>query len=671
MALVAGTLSTTSIFDNRITISSGSDPSGASGTVTVDLYRSTTAGFTPSSDTKLASTVTLPYDDNFSFTTGTPPYPAQTVYYYAAVYTDASGATATSPVVSQAAALPALGSIVFTLGKSSLGVTLSAPLTGANNNNDGYNYRWGRAESLADLTAETGTFAWLPQAGTWIPDAGAQPVGYIPTWTDTSGTAGTTYYYVVQGGDQPADSYVAQTVSAAIVFPDENGNNGGSETALAIGTLGATETGTTTANVTLSADLSGGSGTGYAIALHRSTTSGFTPSTATLLTASATFPYADTGLTAATTYYYEAVGSDSTGATVSTAQAAVTTESVTPAPDAPTYAADNAAIYYSPANWLVASGVAKSVQVGAYFRFMFSGQSCTLNFDLTGIAADGCSLAIVVDGVAITYVQALTADVIVTAPDFDQSASSHVVEVTVKGVDKSKYTVWTEQQTAVVFKGVTTTGTIAASANMTKTLLFYGDSYGEGHFNLSAVANTGEDGRISVAMGFRNLGYEVGGLAVSGASMCAGYGDGLTPGMADYWDQLWENQPRVYNVAPDVIVINQASNDSGVSSDADYEAAYKAVIAAMLAKFPETKIVCMAGIDDTQATQIQAVVTAVNDSRVLYYRPGALFTGQDNIGGHPSAALLVGTLIPELCNGLAAVLPVTDTVVDIPGYVFS
>lgn len=99
------------------------------------------------------------------------------------------------------------------------------------------------------------------------------------------------------------------------------------------GALSKVSVGQTTASLS-SAAASGGTGP-YTYQWYRSTTSGFTPGAGNIISGATSLTLSDSGLSAATTYYYKVVATD-TGAgnaTSTSAQLAVSTAAASPVPN--------------------------------------------------------------------------------------------------------------------------------------------------------------------------------------------------------------------------------------------------------------------------------------------------------------------------------------------------
>jgi hypothetical protein len=100
---------------------------------------------------------------------------------------------------------------------------------------------------------------------------------------------------------------------------------------LAIGSITLVSVGSTTANLLAPAATGGSAPVTYQ--WYRSTTSGFTPGSLTLLTGDTSLSLSDSGLTPGTVYYYEIVATDAAAAKASSNQLTVTSTASSPNPN--------------------------------------------------------------------------------------------------------------------------------------------------------------------------------------------------------------------------------------------------------------------------------------------------------------------------------------------------
>ena len=154
------------------------------------------------------------------------------------------------------------------------------------------------------------TSGFTPSSGTQVATASGT------TYTDTGLTAGTTYYYAVEatnanGSSSPSNQASATTQTTTTVAAPTN----------------LTATATSTSSIGLNFTASTTSGVSYLV--YRSTTSGFTPSSANQIGTTGATTYSDNGLAAGTTYYYVVKATNSSGTSPASNQAGATTQTIT------------------------------------------------------------------------------------------------------------------------------------------------------------------------------------------------------------------------------------------------------------------------------------------------------------------------------------------------------
>ncbi|MFZ0771856.1 MAG: malectin domain-containing carbohydrate-binding protein [Candidatus Sulfotelmatobacter sp.] len=156
------------------------------------------------------------------------------------------------------------------------------------------------------------------------------------SYGDTGLAASTAYYYIVEALDGDGTS----AASAQATATTESG--GGSCTTVAATPVGLTATASSSSSIVLTwtPDTPPANCT-VTYSIYGSTTSGFTPSSSTLIVSGLTSAsYTNTGLAASTTYYYVVVAVDAEGSSAASAQTSATTQSgsgsCTTVPSAPT-----------------------------------------------------------------------------------------------------------------------------------------------------------------------------------------------------------------------------------------------------------------------------------------------------------------------------------------------
>ena len=303
MPSVPGTPSGTGTSSSQISLTWGASTAGASCTVSYNLFRSTTSGFTPSTSNLVASGLSSPSFSDTGLTA------ASTTDYCKIEAADGDGTSAasaqgsgtttgTGSCTSVSAAPTGLTATASSL--SAIGLTWNAVTPPANCSIKSYSVYGGTTANPTTLIASgvTGT-----------------------SYSSTGLAASTTYYYVVKAVDADGTSAAsaqvqATTLANASCTTVPSAPTGLTATASSSSAIGLSWTAVTPpANCTISS---------YSV--YGSTTSGFTPGSGNLIASGLTgTSYSDTGLSASTTYYFvvEAVDADGTSA-ASTQQSATT-----------------------------------------------------------------------------------------------------------------------------------------------------------------------------------------------------------------------------------------------------------------------------------------------------------------------------------------------------------
>ncbi|MGA2889654.1 MAG: immunoglobulin domain-containing protein [Terracidiphilus sp.] len=134
--------------------------------------------------------------------------------------------------------------------------------------------------------------------------------------------------------------------------------------------------------------------------VYGSTTSGFTPSSSSLITITSAATYSNTGLTASTTYHYVVEATDLDGTSLASVQASATTTASAPATDF--------ALAVAPASLAVTAGSSGTETVTVTPENGFSSNS-TISFTCSGLPADAtCSFAPIAVTAAGNIVSTLT-----------------------------------------------------------------------------------------------------------------------------------------------------------------------------------------------------------------------------------------------------------------------
>jgi hypothetical protein len=327
------------------------------GVARYDVYRGTTAGFTPSAANRIAQPTGLSYTDTVAAGT----------YYYKVAAEDAVGNVG-----------PTTNELSLQVGDTS---APSAPGTLTATGAIGRaNLSWGAATDnvgVVRYNVHRGTTSgFTPSAANRI----AQPTG--TTYQDN--TAAGTYFYKVTAEDAAGNVGNASNEASATVLTDTTAPS-------APGGLAAGVTGST-ANLTWSAATDDVAVVRYNV--HRGTTAGFTPSAANRIAQPTGTSYSDTGL-AIGTYYYKVTAEDAAGNVGGASNEVSASVADATAPSAPSGLAANVAGSTVNLTWTAATdnvGVVRyNVHRGTTSGFTPSaanrvGQPAGTSFADTGVA---------------------------------------------------------------------------------------------------------------------------------------------------------------------------------------------------------------------------------------------------------------------------------------------
>lgn len=372
----------------------------------------------------------------------------------------------------------------------------------------------------------------------------------------------------------------------------------------------------------------------------------------------------DTSITASgygSTYCSEAVSGQAVGITDYTLGDGVSA-SVTIAPNA-------LGIVYSPANWNVQTAAATTINGGARMRTLFTGASCTLNFDLSKmVAAAQSKIRYRIDGehnpwnyVTLTSGNASLA---CAMPSDTLAYPVHLLEVDVvsttefqapAGTSGQRWDPGTGPNTAVVLTGLTLASGGAVSSPSVAGLkgLLLGDSITEGYLTVNASASADTD-RSDSTLGWafalgRLLGAEIGVVGFGGQAWGAG-GVGGVPAFPNTWSNLYSGVARSL-AGLDFIAINMGENDGTNAVTATITSTLNAILAAA----PATcALYVMRPFSGKQAANLQAAIAATTTpARFAYLDTTGLFdTTQSVDGQHPNGAINASVIAP----GVAALI---------------
>jgi len=290
-------LTATAASSTDVNLSWTASTAGTGCSITYNVYRSTTSGFTAGSGNQIATGVS---STTYSDTSAAP----STTYYYVVEGVDSAGSSAQS---SQATATTPCGVPAAPTGLGATAISSSQ-----------INLSWtATTSSCSGITYDvfrSTTSGFTAGSGNEI----ASGVS-TTTYSDSGLTASTTYYYLVEavdsGGTSGPSNQASATTQATTCAAAPTAPSG----------LGATAISSSQINLSWTASTAG-TGCSITYSVFRSTTSGFTAGSGNQIASGlTTTTYSNTGLAASTTYYYLVEGVDAAGSSAASNQASATT----------------------------------------------------------------------------------------------------------------------------------------------------------------------------------------------------------------------------------------------------------------------------------------------------------------------------------------------------------
>jgi lysophospholipase L1-like esterase len=327
-------------------------------------------------------------------------------------------------------------------------------------------------------------------------------------------------------------------------------------------------------------------------------------------------------------------------------------------------AANDPSILYSPFNWTAGNGASTTINAGAYLRTMFTGSTCSMNFDLSTSIAPASEIYWRVDGyeAGTPWVRTVPGANVACTPSSDLSAAPwHMLEMVVKSTSET-INRWNTAQagTAVRFAGLS----LAPGASGQRpfpapwSILLLGDSITEGVRTVNQTATNDTD-RNDATLGWafrlgNLLGAEVGVVGFGGTGLTVG-GSGGVPALTTSYNLVSSGQPRAPAAPPNLIVINEGTNDT-----ANVTAAAVAVLNGLIAQYPDTPIAVLVPFNGSHAADLALAAQTCNRPGVVHLVPtnGVVnpANGIDSLGLHPTGPNNLGMIAPRLASMLAPIL---------------
>ena len=426
-------------------------------------------------------------------------------------------------------------------------------------------------------------------------------------------------------------------------------------------TIGTATAGNTSASITFTAGTAGATATTSYLAT--STPGGFTGT-------SATSSITVSGLTNGTTYTFTVHATNTSG---NSPESAIS-NSVAPVA-ATNNALLTASVLFSPYNWNLVSNTAKTINAGAYFKTLFGGTACSLNFDMTGLVAPFPEILYRIDKYGPWITANIAATLVLTIPtDTADYATKpgHYLEVIVKSTTETQNR-WTPQATAVSLTGILLdAGKILTTVPaLPLKILYYGDSITEGVRTVNGTATNDTD-RNDASQGWAYRSAEIlgaeAGIVGFGATGLVTAGSGGVPAITASYNFLYSGVSRTFATIPDAIIINEGTNDGAAATTTAVTTLLNGLIAATPAA---TKIIVLRPFNGNQAANLQAGIAACTaPARCFYVDTTGYFTSANSFDAtHPYGvenithiAPLVATAIRSVLAGMPTLIARTVTV---------
>lgn len=330
----------------------------------------------------------------------------------------------------------------------------------------------------------------------------------------------------------------------------------------------------------------------------------------------------------------------------------------------------SASILYSPLNWTQEGATASTINPGAYFRTMFTGSFCDMNFDTSNATFPYSQIYWRVDGyeAGTPWVRATPAANISCNPSSDFAAAPwHMLEVVVKSTSQS-INRWNASAlgTVVRFAGVELSAGAAAQLPYAApwTIAVFGDSITEGVRTVNQTASSDVDQNDATlgwayALG-RLMGAEIGVIGFGGQGFTVA-GSGGVPSLATSYNLLSSGVARNTVSPPQLIVINMGTNDPAGTNIAT---AAIGVLNGLIASYPRTPIALLVPFNQSHLSDLQnAAANCSQPSQVSLVQTAGLVSsanGLDSLGIHPTGPNNLGIVAPRLAAALQQILVSTS-----------
>ena len=324
-------------------------------------------------------------------------------------------------------------------------------------------------------------------------------------------------------------------------------------------------------------------------------------------------------------------------------------------------------LYFSPYNWASPSdGTKTSINAGAYFKTSFSGNQCSLSFDVDQITTPLSEVSVSVDGMP-AQISNVSGE-IPCAPSALVNIPVHSLRVSVKSTTETA-TRWSTNpatRVALVSLHIAPSASFYAPKIYPRTLLFYGDSITEGVRTLGEAQSLDTDRNDNAvewsAQTAQRLNTEYG-IVGFGATGLTVSGSGSVPALTTSWNMIYPGQERSFSTCPDAMIENEGTNDNSQTATA-VQAAETTFLQAFSTMCPASKTIVMRPFGGYQWAALQASVASMGSRNISLLDTTGFMNaamGIDNLGLHPTANNAVNFLAPQVAAAIERIMSVHPT----------
>lgn len=319
-------------------------------------------------------------------------------------------------------------------------------------------------------------------------------------------------------------------------------------------------------------------------------------------------------------------------------------------------------VFFSPYTWAFPTdGSRASIDAGAYFKTSFTGNQCSLSFDMVGVGTPLSQVYVSVDGLPPAQYQ--IDQIVPCAPSSLVVADHHSLRVSIKATSQNVTRWSTLPGTRVALRTINIGPSQSFSAPKTypRWILYYGDSITEGVRTLGHTQAYDVDQNDNMvewsAQSAQRLDAEYG-IVGFGSTGLTTAGSGGVPALPSAWNLLYPGQSRDFSHCPDVMIENEGTND-GSAAASDVQSAETTFLNAFSTTCPSTKVAVMRPFNGSQWSALQASVASFgNRNFSLLDTTGFLNVenGMDDYNLHPIANNAVNYLAPQVAASLSKII---------------